>query len=62
MPIKICFEVEYCIDDCPFSSFFEETKQWYCSYMIGSPVNASYSIIVRGEDTPPRYCPFNREE
>lgn len=54
----IHFEVNYCRDECPFCSFFKETNQWFCSALIGSPVNAPYAVISNIDTEPLKFCPY----
>lgn len=58
MSVTITFEVNTCRDDCPFCHYFEETKQWFCSQLIGSPVNAPYAIIKDMYTEPLKFCPY----
>lgn len=59
--VTITYEVDSCVNDCPFCSFWEDTKQYFCSKLMGSPVGCDYTIIDRNNDKPLKHCPFRKK-
>lgn len=56
--VTITFVVEHCRDDCPFCKHYKDTDQWFCSALMGSPVNSPYTIIESKDTEPLKFCPY----
>jgi len=55
--VTIMFEVDFCIDDCPFCSTSLDNKTWFCSRLLEGAV--SWNSMER-DSKPLSNCPFRK--